>query len=121
MAPLRSAQDSQMCREIPGNSLFPGRVEHFVDRVLGQDLVALRADTKSPSDRQTWWGRSDVRHQQTRAPAVPAARKAHCVGRSDRFPRADVETPRVEKPSSKHQRRTQTPYAPEATVHGQTP
>ena len=91
MATLRGAQDSQMSREIQGDSLFPGRVERFADRVPGQNMVASRSDTESPSHRQTWRGSSDVRHQQTRTSAVSTARKAHCIGRSDRFPLADVE------------------------------
>jgi len=53
MDTLQRAENSQNCRELQGNPLLSGRGERVVDGLFGENVVALRPDPESESDRKT--------------------------------------------------------------------
>ena len=53
MDTLQRAENSQNCRELQGNPLLSGRGERVVDGLFWENVVALRPDPESESDRKT--------------------------------------------------------------------
>ena len=77
--------------EIQGYSVFSGRVEHFVDRVLGENMGSLWTNSQSSGNRQARWRSSHVCPQSPGASRVSFAPKANRFARSDRLSASNAQ------------------------------
>ena len=86
MVGTHAAQSTGNSAEIPGDSLFSGRSQCFVDGVSGQNMGTTRKDPQGPSYRKTGRSRRPFCDQQTGTSPVCLASEADCLGRGDSLP-----------------------------------
>jgi len=91
MATLRSAENPPRGQEIQGDSVFSGRGEHFVDRVLGEDVGSLWSNSQGPGHRQARRRGRHVCPQSSWSSRVSLASKTNCFARSDRLPASNAQ------------------------------
>ena len=73
MVAVRSAEDPTRSQEIPRNTVFPGRIEHFLDRVSWQNVVAVWANSEGKCDWETCGSRRNFGDQPERSVAISLA------------------------------------------------
>src|SRR5271165_2357732 len=83
MAGKHAPQSTRNSAEIPGNSLFSGRSERFVDSVPRQDVGTMRTDAQGSGHRKTGRSRRTVCDEQARTPPLRLASEAYCFGRNN--------------------------------------
>ena len=73
MVAVRSAEDSPCGQEISRNTVFPGRIEHFLNRVSWKNMVAMWANSEGKRNRQTGGSRCNFGDQSERSVAISLA------------------------------------------------